>query len=362
MVSCDQAKDRLQNLVAEATRNYSIKNYEAAADIYSQATELQAEINGEMSLENADLLYAYGRCLYHVALRNSDVLGAKVVGESREEPSKSDFKEKKVENNQTNAPGKELKSESIEKANAKPGGKEGATDSAQDETKLDSKPYFQFTGDELFDDSDEDKENTDGAEADGGELEDDDFVTAYEVLDLARILLLQRLEEVPEPPQNPIDSKDCKDIRHLKERLADTYDLQAEISLEGERFPDAVADLKASLTLKEELYSQESSLIAEAHYKLSLALEFSSITQSKASSGQLEAQTNATVDEAMREEAAKEMEAAIASCTSRIASEEARVFNDSDTANLSAEARAIKENIADVKNMVQEMKQRVVRC
>lgn len=114
----------LDDLKAQATLKYSVKDYDAAAELYSQgtylwsllplptcyarckaflispkayiretpltyelstATELQAKINGEMSAQNADLLYAYGRCLYHYALKSSDVLGSKVAGEKQED-------------------------------------------------------------------------------------------------------------------------------------------------------------------------------------------------------------------------------------------------------------------------------------
>lgn len=73
----------LDGLIAKATAKYAVKDYSAAAELYSQATELQAELNGEMSVQNADLLYLYGRCLYHVAVQNSDVLGTKVAGEGK---------------------------------------------------------------------------------------------------------------------------------------------------------------------------------------------------------------------------------------------------------------------------------------
>ena len=43
------------------------------------------------------------------------------------------------------------------------------------------------------------------------------------------------------------------------------------------RFASAVPDLRSSLTVKQELYPEESEIIAEAHYMLSLALEFASI-------------------------------------------------------------------------------------
>src|SRR5436305_963427 len=72
---------QLTDLVARATAKYAIKDYEPAAELYSQATALQAEINGEMALENAELLYSYGKCLYFVAVSNSDVLGGTAAGE-----------------------------------------------------------------------------------------------------------------------------------------------------------------------------------------------------------------------------------------------------------------------------------------
>lgn len=78
---------QLDDLKAQAQLKYSVKDYDAAAELYSQATELQAELNGEMSSKNAELLYNYGKCLYHVAVKNSDVLGSKVAGEKRDDGS-----------------------------------------------------------------------------------------------------------------------------------------------------------------------------------------------------------------------------------------------------------------------------------
>lgn len=81
---------QFDHLRAEATLKYTMKDYDAAAEFYSQATELQAELNGELASQNADLLYQYGRCLYHVAVAHSDVLGSKVAGEKRQDrPSRS---------------------------------------------------------------------------------------------------------------------------------------------------------------------------------------------------------------------------------------------------------------------------------
>ncbi|KAK3109490.1 hypothetical protein LTR53_017206, partial [Teratosphaeriaceae sp. CCFEE 6253] len=73
-------KYELRKLLALATEKYALKQYAPAAEVFSQAAEVQDQLNGEMSPENADLLYQYGRCLYHVAVGNSDVLGGKVAG------------------------------------------------------------------------------------------------------------------------------------------------------------------------------------------------------------------------------------------------------------------------------------------
>ncbi|KAI9878724.1 MAG: hypothetical protein M1830_010684 [Pleopsidium flavum] len=352
---------RLVDLTAQATLKYSIKDYSAAAELYSEATELQAELNGEMSSKNADLLYAYGRCLYHVAVSNSDVLGSKVAGEQQGNGAKKS--KSKTTNGESSAGGasdaqdriaEEVVTQVVEDEDCVKDEKAGG-ESAND------KPFFQFTGDENFDDSGNDEDGED-EDANGAEVEDeeDDFVNAYEVLDLARILLLRRLGETQVTDGKGKATEESEDVKQIKERLADTHDLQAEISLEGERFPNAVEDLKASLALKQDLFPKDSSLIAEAHYKLSLALEFSSVTQQKGEDGEADVGKEAHVDEAMREEAAQEMEAAIESCRLRIQKEEANLTSGvASTAN-SGNSKVTKESIDDVKDMVADMEQRLV--
>ncbi|KAL8840930.1 MAG: hypothetical protein Q9170_001123 [Blastenia crenularia] len=354
----------LEKLLAQATSRYSIKDYSAAAGFYSQATELQAELNGEMAAGNADLLYAYGRCLYHAAVRSSDVLGTKVAGEkpSGETPRPSGRgKIGVIDEPISGSPGKaeEGSSQAI-------GSQEGLAKS-RDAQVQNGKPYFQFTGDENFDDTDDeaDAQQADSEPGDGSQ-EEDDFANAFEVLDLARVLLLKRLaeESSKEISENTMDTDGWETIRQLKERLADTYDLQAEISLEGERFPNAVDDLRAALDLKMGLFPEDSSLIAEAHYKLSLALEFSSVTQQKDEDDANDAKQEPRIDEAMREESAKEMEAAIASCRLRISKEEANLQSRDATDGGAKEAPTketiTQQDVDDVKDMVADMQQRLV--
>ena len=235
--------------------------------------------------------------------------------------------------------------------------REGLVDSVKESGK-EGKPFFQFTGDENFDDSEDGNQSADGDGQDSEPAdEDDDFVNAYEVLDLARILLSNKLKEAQAGKDTEIELSAV--ARQLKERLADTHDLQAEISLEGERFPNAVIDLKAALELKEELYPPASSLNAEAHYKLSLALEFSSVTQQKNENGEVVDGGEATIDEAMREEAAKEMEAAIASCQLRIEHEKGSIGSDSANPRVLDRPEITQADIDEVKELVMDMQQRV---
>ncbi|KAL9005066.1 MAG: hypothetical protein Q9188_002139 [Gyalolechia gomerana] len=351
----------LEKLVAQATSKYSVKDFPAAAEFYSQATEIQAELNGEMASRNADLLYAYGRCLYHAAVRNSDVLGSKVAGEKQSGGTP------KPSGNKNIMAADEPTLKGAEEGSAQvPGIQEGVAqpEDAPDQT---GKPYFQFTGDENFDDTDDEASVQQPDREDSGEVEEeDDFANAFEVLDLARVLLLKRVEEEEgkERSQDRPETNSSETIRQLKERLADTHDLQAEISLEGERFPNAVDDLRSALDLKQGLFPEESSLIAEAHYKLSLALEFSSVTQQKSEDGTAEAKEEAQIDEAMRAESAKEMEAAIASCKLRISKEQANLHtrettNDGTNGSL-RKGIVTQQDIDDVKDMVADMEQRLV--
>ena len=356
-------KTQLRNLTAQATLKYSVKDYNAAADLYSQATELQAEINGELSPQNADLLYAYGRCLYHVAVKNSDVLGSKVAGEKRDggQNKVGSKKQRKQEtDDEADGPQKSIAEEVVTKIVES---KDGPS-SPSAKTDMGSKPYFQFKGDENFDTSNvEEEEEEEGAEVDAQDAEnadeEDDFVNAYEVLDLARVLLIKKLEDFENSSGKGKEKLESQQVQQLKERLADTYDLQAEISLEGERFPNAVVDLRSALELKKGLFPQESSVVAEAHFKLSLALEFSAVTQQKSESGEVDSKTDGHVDESLRAEAALEMEEAITSCRMRIKKEEAVLVDPSEAKGASEKPKVTKRDIAEVKEMVKEMEQRV---
>ena len=363
--------DRLSDLVARATASYAIKAYSSASELYSQAVELQAEINGEMAIENADLLYSYGRCLYHVAVRQSDVLGGGAAGaklNSKDGTSGGTRGKKRKLNGNTAQTGEAATSsatdrqeqEKTEPVLAKIAEQkeeetlEEATARIQQNAE---KPLFSFQGDENFeDDSDEDEEEE---AADAEEEEQDDFQDAYEVLDLARVLLMKRLEALEQtrevdngkdkgPSMPELDPQ----LRDIKERMADIHDLQSEISLEAERFSAAAADLTAMLALKQQLYPLSSSHLAECHYKLSLALEFAAQTQQHDSDGNPIGEL--VIDQKMRDEATANMELAIESLNLRIANERADLAKKEHEID-AVEKEKLDRNIAEVEEMKAEM-------
>lgn len=356
MEAINSVKVSLADLCAKGTAHYAHKNYTEAADLYAQASEMQAELNGEMSPDNAEILFLYGRSLFEVGKSKSDVLGGRAGGEKKKKKTNGATKPKeeavRVEKTELDEITEEKVGIIAENAGA----------AKPEEVAEAKKPLFQFTGDENFEDSDDDDDD-DHAEGENGEEDEDedDLAAAFEVLDLARVLFGKRLEQ-PEGDDQNKEVRDSSMMKHIKERLADTHDLLAEISLENERFPAAIADSRSSLALKQELYPEESEVVAEAHFKLSLALEFASITrtedQGDAKEG--EAKEDEThVDQGLRDEAAKELEAAIKSTKLKLQNKEVELassFSPDDNEITIAQIADVREIISEMENRLAELK------
>ena len=120
------------------------------------------------------------------------------------------------------------------------------------------------------------------------------------------------------------------------------------------RYQSAIVDARTSLGYKKELYPKESEIVAEAHFKLSLALEFASMTTSK-EEGQDAAAGPQDVDQALRDEAANELEAAIDSTKLKLQNKEVELA----TMHSPDENEATRKQIADVKDVIADMEQRV---
>ncbi|KAJ9602999.1 hypothetical protein H2200_012294 [Cladophialophora chaetospira] len=354
----------LTELIAKASAEYAVKHYSEAAELYSQATELQAELNGEMAIENADLYYSYGKCLFFLAQQTSSVLGGTAASAqlSSSKKQKSGKKRKangaaRAEASTSNGSGSleisKALSAPVEEPVPNVGDVVPETDVKPEENTSD-KPYFQIEGDaQGWDDSEDDEEDQDD---EAEEEEDDDFATSFELLDLARVLYLKKLDQSQESALKDSDKGKyvasidlTPEVKSTKVRVADIYDLQAEVGLEGEKYADAATDLKACLALREELEPPESSILAECHYKLSLALELS------ANSQQRDAQGNPIgeliIDWDVRNEAIAQQEKAIDVLKLRIAKETAELEK--------LEAGQVKDKamaqVEDVQDMISEM-------
>ncbi|KAI1850757.1 hypothetical protein JX266_004039 [Neoarthrinium moseri] len=355
-------KVSLADLTAKATALYAQKNYEEAAEVYAQAAEMQAEFNGEMSPENADILYLYGRTLFKVGQSKSDVLGGQAGAEKKKPKANGAAKPQKgaAESSAAPAASEQDKSQAEEIAEEKVAlvAKNASGSGLQegDEVPEAKKPLFQFTGDENFEDSD-DEEAGEGEGEGEEEEEDDDLAVAFEVLDLSRVLFEKALEQQEaqnaEGKGKETVQADSPAVRHIKDRLADTHDLLAEISLENEKYPLAIHDARASLQYKLALYPEESEIRAEAHFKLSLALEFASVTTSDE---ERQAEGAKTVDQGLRDEAAVELEKAITSTKLKLQNEEVTLA----TLHAPEENDVSRKKIAEVKEIIADMEQRLI--
>ncbi|KAF8311404.1 hypothetical protein DL93DRAFT_2139663 [Clavulina sp. PMI_390] len=208
-----------------AKRAFALGKFEEAVGFYATALELMAEKYGENAPESADMLFAYGKALLENAIAQSAVLG-------KEEPN---------------------------------------PDAEEEEDKVTAKKAskFVFEGDgedvvEFKQDGDAEGEEEEEEEPQAGGDDDapeDDFNAAWEVLDLARALYEKQ------PNAN-------SDETQLK--IADTYITLGDISLETEKFDQAIADFTEGLKIKTAILPKHSRQITEAHYKLGLVLDLTS--------------------------------------------------------------------------------------
>lgn len=148
-------KVSLADLSARGTALYAQRQYEDAAEVFSQASVLQAELNGETAPENAEILFHYGRSLFKVGQSKSDVLGGPAAVEKKPSaPAKAKAKASGKTEVQTSVKsGVSVASndpDRSENASEKKDGESPATKASGTEEK---KALFHFEGDENFDHS-----------------------------------------------------------------------------------------------------------------------------------------------------------------------------------------------------------------
>ncbi|RXW23044.1 hypothetical protein EST38_g2820 [Candolleomyces aberdarensis] len=218
----------VESAIEQAKRAFALRKYEQAVELYGTALELLTKEAGEDAPETADLYFSYGKALLENAIAQNGVLG-------KDQPE---------------------------------------VDAAEDASSKGShRPILSFSGDaEDGDDptidllnaplDDEDEEEGEAeAEDEEGEPEDD-FNAAWEVLELAKTIYEKQLQT---------DSDE-----EVQLKLADTFIALGDVSLETEKFDQAIGDYQSGLDLKVKLLPTSSRQIAEAHYKLSMVLDLTS--------------------------------------------------------------------------------------
>lgn len=141
------ARVSLADVCAKGAAHFAHKKYDDAAECYARAAEMQVDLNGEMDPSNAEVLFLYGRSLFKVGQGKSDVLGGKASAAEKERGV-----EKGVAGKVASGKGKDIEKK------AESDVKKDEADKKEGEVSEEKKPLFQFTGDENWDDSDEEDE------------------------------------------------------------------------------------------------------------------------------------------------------------------------------------------------------------
>ncbi|KAG0299499.1 hypothetical protein BGZ97_003679, partial [Linnemannia gamsii] len=204
----------IQALNDVGAKAFALQDYELAVEKFGLASEMLGQVYGETNTKCADTLFMYGKALLEHAIQQSSVLGGVTEKKSNKE---------------------------LEAVVAAAGGAIGGS-STSSSSAVPSNPRFVFEGDD--DDEDEDEEQ-------------DDFAVAWDVLDLARVLFHRMGTE------------------EALLKLGDVHIALGDVSLESENFEQAVTDYREAITVKEARLEADDRQLAEAHYKLALALEYS---------------------------------------------------------------------------------------
>ncbi|KAI1785669.1 hypothetical protein LXA43DRAFT_106500 [Ganoderma leucocontextum] len=216
----------LEETVEHAKRAFALRKYEQAVEHYASALELTTKKHGEEAPETADLYFAYGKALLENAILQSGVLGKRDTDDASDDNDDA----------------------------ANSGAFLSFSGDAEDEA-VDLFAEAQKAVDEMDSAAQQEEEEDDDDEAEP----EDDFNAAWEVLDLARAIY---------------EKQDQSD--EVKLKLAEVLVTLGDVSLETEKFDQAITDYTASLALKTDLLPISSRQIAEAHYKLSIVLDLTS--------------------------------------------------------------------------------------
>ncbi|KAG7210439.1 hypothetical protein KM043_011971 [Ampulex compressa] len=286
--------------ISQGKRHLLVRDYAMAVAALAQACQLLAEKHGDTADDLGEPYLLYGRALLGLSREEAGVLGGGVPGsEEAEEEDDGDEDEEADEDRLSSVDEKEEQEEAAENgpkeenktddSKAAEGGEAGKEEKEEEGKKVeepnktdDSKiaeQKAQQKVEEKVAPGPSNKEEGGGnlangpssssAEANGevkGSAEDDsedvnkeddeeevnNLQVAWEVLELAKLVLLKR---------GPTGWK----------LLADSYRLLGEVAMEGGNHQGALCDLQGCLELLQKIEPREPRAIAEIHYQLGLA-------------------------------------------------------------------------------------------
>ncbi|KAG8689667.1 hypothetical protein FRC11_001335 [Ceratobasidium sp. 423] len=224
-----------------AKRAFALKNYEEAVDHYATALELARTEYGEDTPAFAELLLKYGRALIENAVAQNSVLGGGKQGE--EAPKESNGA------GSSSAPKTQPGNGRIHFGDGASSDDEGVGDETVDTAAGDLSAV---------------KEEGDGEEEQDDDEPEDDFNAAWDVLDLARAYY---------------DKQEGDD---MKLKLSEAYMSLGDVSLETEKFEQAISDYTSGLNIKTQLLPFYSRQVCEAHYRLGLVFDLTPNKMSEA--------------------------------------------------------------------------------
>ncbi|KAJ1966910.1 hypothetical protein IWQ62_002175 [Dispira parvispora] len=245
--------DNAHVLIQQGKKAFAMGEYEAAIDSLGDASQLIGGVVDETSsLVYADVLILYGQALLHNAIEQSALMANQKLQTALSTEAREVAESASGQPTQTK-------------------GKihfEGEPDFRQVEQLANPEAGSSRGGMAATNVSPNPKEETKESEGDEGENgqqnvdeeaeEEDDFSTAWEVLELARLIY----------------SKYDTTKHRLKE--ADLLLMLGDVSLESENFKQAVEDYQKATVMKAPLIGTDSRELAECYYKIALAQEYAS--------------------------------------------------------------------------------------
>ncbi|KAI8083278.1 uncharacterized protein B0P05DRAFT_536773 [Gilbertella persicaria] len=218
----EELKTKAQQLFEEGKACFQKNEHEASVSKLGEACQLLDQLNGDLAPANGDAYFLYGQALLQYAIHQNTVLGQSAQA-SAEAVEKQQEQEQEVK-------------------------------SSNPLFQLNAVPEFNATTEEEKEEEEDEEEEEDAVEQGAA---DDDFETAWDILDVARVIF-----EKGEDKETQL-------------KLADVHLCLGDVSLETEKFNEALADYEKAISIKQSVLESDNRELAEAHYKYALALEFS---------------------------------------------------------------------------------------